>query len=311
MNQVQTSFHYRMELVFDGPVQRHHYTLKCLPGTNLRQQILRADTHLLPAGHAWESKDSFGNRELLGLMEEPHETFSVQVEGEAILPVAGENYTLYPEDYTLYPEEEVKVEKLGIYRYPTALTRPGAKIQTYYEQLMRRIIQERQAGEDRWQNPAGFPCIKIIAENGEVENADFSDTAAMAVELMHHLHEDFAYQKAATDVTTTAEQAFLRGAGVCQDYAHIFISLLRLCGIPARYVTGMLRGEGESHAWVEIALGKYWYGLDPTNDCAVAGAHIKIGTGRDFADCRISQGIFFGCGNIRQQQIVRVSVEQQ
>ncbi len=141
--------------------------------------------------------------------------------------------------------------------------------------------------------------------------ADCVEQAMIAISLMHRLHKDFSYQKAATDVTTTAEQAFLRGAGVCQDYAHIFISLLRLAGIPARYVTGMLQGEGESHAWVEAALGKYWYGLDPTNDCTVAAAHIKIGAGRDFADCRISQGIFFGCGSISQQQIVQVSVEQQ
>ncbi len=289
MNESQNSFRYKMELVFDGPVQRHHYTLKCLPRTNLRQQILRTDTVLLPAGCAWESRDAFGNREILGMLQEPHDRFSVQVEGEAILPARemvcpGESdfsESAFPESAegcALYPEEEVRPEKLGIYRYPTPLTRAGEKIQAYYETVQREL--------------------------------PFSDQVALAVALMHRLHTEFAYQKAATDVTTTAEQAFLRGAGVCQDYAHIFISLLRLAGIPARYVTGMLRGEGESHAWVEAALGRYWYGLDPTNDCPVAGSHIKIGAGRDFEDCRISQGIFYGCGSIRQQQIVRVSVEQ-
>lgn len=95
-------------------------------------------------------------------------------------------------------------------------------------------------------------------------------------------------------------------AGVCQDYAHIFLSLLRLKGIPARYVTGMLRGEGESHAWVELALGAYWYGLDPTNDCVVAGEHVRIACGRDYRDCRISQGVFYG--GARQTQQVQVSV---
>ena len=97
-----------------------------------------------------------------------------------------------------------------------------------------------------------------------------------------------------------------KGAGVCQDYAHIFLSLLRLKGIPARYVTGMLRGEGESHAWVELALGEYWYGLDPTNDCVVAGEHVRIACGRDYRDCRISQGVFYG--GARQTQQVSVSV---
>ena len=123
---------------------------------------------------------------------------------------------------------------------------------------------------------------------------------------MHQLHQSFSYQKCATDVSTSAEEAMEKGAGVCQDYAHIFLSLLRLKGIPARYVTGMLRGEGESHAWVELALGEYWYGLDPTNDCVVAGEHVRIACGRDYRDCRISQGVFYG--GARQTQQVSVVV---
>ncbi len=130
--------------------------------------------------------------------------------------------------------------------------------------------------------------------------------ADWAVQVMHKLHNSFTYQKCATDVHTSAEEAMAKGAGVCQDYAHIFLSLLRLKGIPARYVTGMLRGEGESHAWVELALGNFWYGLDPTNDCAVAGEHVRIACGRDYGDCRISQGVFFG--GARQTQQVEVKV---
>lgn len=107
-------------------------------------------------------------------------------------------------------------------------------------------------------------------------------------------------------MSTSAEEAMEKGAGVCQDYAHIFLSLLRLRGIPARYVTGMLRGEGESHAWVEVALGDFWYGLDPTNDCAVAGEHVRIACGRDYRDCRISQGVFYG--GARQSQKVEALV---
>ncbi len=311
MNQVQTGFRYRMELVFDGPVQRHHYTLKCLPQTNLRQQILRADTSLLPAGHAWESRDAFGNRELLGVLKEAHERFSVQVEGEVLLPVG--NGFFKTGASMLYPEEKVRPEKLGIYRYPTALTRPGEGIVGYYDEVVCSLIQDMGISREWLQTESSLRCREDIDKNGEaaIAGSSSSDQAAIAMALMHRFHEDFAYQKAATDVTTTAEQAFARGVGVCQDYAHVFISLLRLSGIPARYVTGMLRGEGESHAWAEAAIGGYWYGLDSTNDCAVAGDHIKIGTGRDFADCRISQGIFFGCGNISQQQIVRVSVEQE
>ena len=59
-----------------------------------------------------------------------------------------------------------------------------------------------------------------------------------AVELMHSLHDSFRYVPLSTNINTTAEEAFVQGQGVCQDYAHIFIALLHLAKIPSRYVTG-------------------------------------------------------------------------
>ena len=109
-------------------------------------------------------------------------------------------------------------------------------------------------------------------------------------------------------MSTTAEQAWQIGAGVCQDYAHILIALCQMEGIPARYVTGMLIGEGASHAWVEVFAGDRWYPLDPTNDCTVTDSHIKIGTGRDAGDCLINRGIMHGGGT--QTQEIRVSVTE-
>lgn len=70
------------------------------------------------------------------------------------------------------------------------------------------------------------------------------------------------------------------GQGVCQDYAHIFLALLNLAGIPARYVTGLLIGEGASHAWVEVLHHGAWYGLDPTNDAPVLTDYINMGNQR-------------------------------
>ncbi len=314
----QVRFRYRMELSFDGKVQDHHYTLKCLPETNLRQTIIHRKTTLLPEGCHWESSDSFGNRELLGVLRDPHEGFRVLVEGEALFE---ENFAelgaqkegawaalFLPEGMMLCPEEAVNPGKLGIYRYPTALTRPGARILAYYEKIVqefrRRALPAIDRQGDRWTAPteSAVEGTCLIAYDGQNVNS----AAAFAVFLMHRLHADFTYQKAATDVTTTAEQALERGAGVCQDYAQIFLALVRLFGIPARYVTGMLEGEGQSHAWIEIALGGYWYGLDPTNDCAVAHSHVKIGSGRDFADCRISQGVFRGAAH--QELLVEAAV---
>lgn len=106
------------------------------------------------------------------------------------------------------------------------------------------------------------------------------------------VHDELSYAPGTTDVLTTAEEAFCQGSGVCQDYAHILIAILRLAGIPARYVTGLIPGEGESHAWVEANCQGYWYGFDPTNDLLVNESYIKFCHGRDCEDCMVSRGIF-------------------
>lgn len=128
-----------------------------------------------------------------------------------------------------------------------------------------------------------------------------------ALKIMHSVYSDMKYIPDSTNVKTTAEQALFLGSGVCQDYAHIMISLCRLAGIPARYVVGMLEGEGESHAWTEILSNGIWYGLDSTNDLLVNKSYIKISHGRDYSDCIVSRGVFYGSAN--QKQTVKVILE--
>lgn len=110
--------------------------------------------------------------------------------------------------------------------------------------------------------------------------------------IMDKLYCSMSYCLGCTDINTAAEQAFSIRKGVCQDYAHIFIALLRMCGIACRYVVGMMKGEGESHAWAEAHLLGYWYGFDPTHNRLVDGDYIKISHGRDYADCIVSKGVF-------------------
>lgn len=124
--------------------------------------------------------------------------------------------------------------------------------------------------------------------------------------LMDRLFGRFAYTPGVTSVKTTAAQAFAGGRGVCQDYAHIFISLCRLAGVPARYVAGMLLGEGATHAWTEVWLGKEWIGADPTHNCLVNEDYIKLTHGRDFADSAVDKGWFLGPAFQKQQIYVKV-----
>lgn len=170
-------------------------------------------------------------------------------------------------------EEKTNEDMLAVFRYPHGLNLAGESLISYHERMADTM-------------PA--------------------DVYEKALFLMHRLHEDFVYEKGCTDVGTTAEEAWKQGKGVCQDFSHILIALLHRERIPARYVTGMIPGEGASHAWVEIAKDGFWYGIDPTNDIPVGDNYIKIGVGRDAADCLINRGIMHGGGN--QSQIVRVSV---
>lgn len=106
------------------------------------------------------------------------------------------------------------------------------------------------------------------------------------------------YVSGVTSVETTAAQAFAQGTGVCQDYAHIMIALCRLSGIPARYVSGHLLGEGGTHAWVEVIEpgpdGRTLRiaGFDPTHDRRTTLSYVFVASGRDYADVAPTSGRF-------------------
>lgn len=111
------------------------------------------------------------------------------------------------------------------------------------------------------------------------------------------------YETGTTHVTTSALQAFEQASGVCQDFAHVTLVLLRHLGLPARYVSGYLHptagaavGEavsGASHAWVEVFLGT-WEAFDPTAGEAVGERHVAVARGRDYADVAPIVGVYQG-----------------
>jgi transglutaminase-like putative cysteine protease len=129
-----------------------------------------------------------------------------------------------------------------------------------------------------------------------------------AMRIMHYLREDIEYTQYVTDINTTAEDAMKLKMGVCQDYAHVMLSILRMEGISCRYVVGMMKGEGFSHAWVEVAISGSWIGFDPTNDKMVDETYIKISCGRDYRDCIVNRGVFYG--NVTQNQHIKVVVSE-
>lgn len=99
-----------------------------------------------------------------------------------------------------------------------------------------------------------------------------------------------------TTVKTTAAQALEHGQGLCQDYSHIMLAMCRTVGLPARYISGHLLGEGGSHAWVEVALptkeGLQAFAFDPTNHCQPHLGYVTVAVGRDYADVSPTSGTF-------------------
>ena len=113
------------------------------------------------------------------------------------------------------------------------------------------------------------------------------------VEIMDRVHTSIQYERFVTDNTTTATQALNRGSGVCQDFAHIMIAACRSAGLHARYVNGLIEGEGETHAWVEVYSDGCWRGFDPTYDKEIHEGYMKIAHGRDANDCPVNRGRFY------------------
>ncbi len=122
------------------------------------------------------------------------------------------------------------------------------------------------------------------------------------VELAHDwTAQSITYQVGVTGTQTPAAMALHLGQGVCQDYAHIMLSLLRTLQIPARYVSGHLIGEGAPHAWVEVLLLESGSELparivafDPTHHRRVGQNYITVAVGRDFADVTSTSGVYSG-----------------
>lgn len=131
----------------------------------------------------------------------------------------------------------------------------------------------------------------------EVNRPAAADVRLRAEQLCEAVYNAMVYHRGETGVRTTAEEAFSVGKGVCQDYAHIFLSLLRTDGIPCRYASGLAFECGETHAWVEINDGTRWIGIDPTHNRYIGGGYIKLCHGRDYSDCPIERGIYRGNGD--------------
>lgn len=132
-----------------------------------------------------------------------------------------------------------------------------------------------------------------------------------------YIHNNFEYKKGVTTIETTVDDILEQKQGVCQDFAHLLLHLLRTLGITCRYVSGYIcpnrngmRGQGATHAWVEAWTDEYgWHGIDPTNNMWVTDTHVKLAVGRNFNDCSPVKGSFKGIANQSMSVMVSVGFE--
>lgn len=151
----------------------------------------------------------------------------------------------------------------------------------------------------------------------EAERCKDCTPFATAKNLCEYVYKNFEYKKGITTVETTLGEVWSLRSGVCQDFAHILLVMLRIAGIPARYVSGYIcpkkngmRGEGATHAWVEAYLPFYgWLGLDPTNNTIVDEAHVRLAVGKNFSDCSPVKGTYRGTSNHTLDVTVSVGYE--
>ncbi|MGB6687864.1 MAG: transglutaminase family protein [Terracidiphilus sp.] len=169
-------------------------------------------------------------------------------------------------------------------------------------------LDELVNASDYWEMllPSQFavdtPALVLLAAQMDVKRRD--DPLMLVLELNQRLFDYFEYVPRSTRVDSPIDEAIVSGRGVCQDFAHTMIALLRHVRIPARYVSGYLYRSREdhdrsipdaTHAWVEALMPHLgWVGFDPTNNLVAHHRHIRTALGRDYADVPPTHGVFRG-----------------
>jgi transglutaminase-like putative cysteine protease len=183
---------------------------------------------------------------------------------------------------------------------------------------LRQAIEEG----DHWQMlmpshyARGSEALEAYAREIGVETDAGRDPLTLLHDISRGIHASMSYVRLATKVNSPIEASLERREGVCQDFAHIMISIVRGLGIPCRYVSGYLyhgdhdeerTAEGATHAWVEALVpGFGWVGFDPTNDLVAGDRHIRTAVGRDYSDVPPTLGTMKGRADTELQ--VRVSI---
>ncbi|UCG41282.1 MAG: transglutaminase family protein [Acidimicrobiia bacterium] len=265
------SIRYVTRFVYSAPVWDSQNALRAAPASTPRQEPRSYALRVEPEASVFTYEDVWGTRvDTFGVVA-AHDELVVEVEAEVT--------TQGPRDVAT-----VQVE---------ALSDPS------YRDAAFGFLQ-------RTKHTAFGSDIAAIAR--EVASG-FDEVSALVDGVSKTVHDAIEYSPGATRIGVDVGEVWRTKAGVCQDYAHVMIAMLRSLGVGARYVSGYFYAsdptlettvEGNeivvaTHAWVEAAIpGWGWLGLDPTNAAPVGERHVKIGHGRDYDDVTPLRGVYYG-----------------
>lgn len=275
------------EYRYSAPASESFAELRVWPQSNATQQVLNRRLTVHPQSVIEHYVDYFGNHVEFFSIPFRHEQLTVTAEAEV-------------ETFVVEPEASVLEVPLGEARqiYNSAnyqhfeFLQPTSLVPLNQHRRIRKqfFIEERTIAE----------CL---------------------LGLNAWIFANFEYTPGVTDVSTPIATVVQQRRGVCQDFAHLMLAILRSNGIPARYVSGYIEaydpehtdpelvGAAASHAWVEVYLpGGSWWGLDPTNNQTAGERHVVVAVGRDYNDVAPMRGTYKGAND--QKLNVIVSLER-
>jgi transglutaminase-like putative cysteine protease len=272
-----TSFRY------EPAVRESVMEVRMQPRTDFRQRCLSFSLDITPRATMMVYRDFYGNAVHHFDIPEKHQL--IEITAQAIVDVLPAR-VLRQEDVGDWDELDARVAQTD-----------------YWEMLL----------PSQYATPTEL--LERLAEELELKRR--GNPLALLQELNARLYELFDYVPNSTEVDSPIDDALRARRGVCQDFAHIMITLVRQLKIPCRYVSGYLHHEdkghdrspaGATHAWVEAYLGDLgWVAFDPTNNLLGCERHVRVAVGRDYADVPPTRGVYKGEAESELRVMVAVS----
>jgi len=277
------SIHHITKYTYEGPVRDSANQIILFPMKDAHQEVMRQDLDITGEPAVEVYKDYYGNEVGSFTHAEPHTALIID-------------------------------SRLEVITKPRPPVEDTIAVETQWAQLE----------QIRWQVPyidflkqEQFDSLLEVLESICPDKARSQTPLVAAMQLRNYVYENFKYIKGVTSVESTLDEVWGLKAGVCQDFAHVLLVLLRQIRIPARYVSGYIcpnkngmRGEGATHAWIEAYIPfNGWIGLDPTNNCIADDLHVRLAIGRSFSDVSPVKGTYKGSAGQQLEVGVSVSYE--